>query len=172
MANLDSISPMENESVSNVTLTNSVQLGTRRTVNAVDYIYVYNNGGFQISQGQMGNIGTASMNSGFSVTVTNAASHVGCWQVVGVAYNATIATAQYGWLATRGLIQGVPDTGAISANSGDLLTVGVDGGFVSFATTAGTGITFAFVLGVALNSFITTPTAGNNHIYFNSPMFG
>ena len=176
MGSLDGIGPVEKESVSNVTLVNSVQLGTRKTVNAVDYIYVYNNGNTQISTGQMANIQAASMNSGYSVIVSCAVSGAtGTWNVVGVCYHNTMATATYGWLVTRGLCFGVPDSGQISANSGDLLTCGNDGGFVSYAVSAGTGLLKAQALAVCLNSFITAQTAAGsvyNRIFFKSPLFG
>lgn len=165
---LNSVSPLANESVSNVTLTPSVQLGMRRTVGGVDYIYVYNNGNTQISVGQPATIQPASMNSGYSVCVSNAASQVGGELVVGVAYHNTFATAAYGWLVTRGFCQGVPDATTTSMNSGDFLQIGVDGGFVVAPVTISTGIR----LGVCLNSFVTVPTAANNRIYFKSPLFG
>lgn len=169
MANLDSIGPILNESVSNVTLTNSVMLGTKRSVNNVDYIYVYNNGNTQISVGQPATIQPASMSSGYSVCVSNAASQTGGELVMGVCYHATMATAAYGWLVTKGICQGVPDATATSMNSGDFLAIGVDGGFVVAPVTASTA---GFRLGVCLNSFVTVPTAANNRIMFKSPFFG
>lgn len=164
MANLDSIGPIENESVSNVTLTPSVMLGTQRTVAGVNYIYCYNNGNTQISVGQPATIQPASMLSGFSVCVSNAASQTGGELVVGVVYHNTMATAAYGWLVTKGVCTGVPDATATSMNSGDFLAIGVDGGFVVAPVTISTGIR----LGVCLNSFVTA----GGRIMFKSPLFG
>lgn len=159
------------ESVSNVTATNSVELGTRRTVAGNDYIYVYNSGNAQISVGMPAGIGPNSMNSGYSVSVSNAASQLGGELVVGVCYHATLTTATYGWLLTKGFCVGVPDASQVSMNSGDRLAIGVDGGFVSYPVSAGTGLIKNVPLGVCLNSFVTVVTAGNR-IFFNSPLFG
>lgn len=166
---LNSITPVINESVSAVTLTPSVQLGMRRTDSGVDYIYVYNNGNTQISVGQPATIQPASMNSGYSVCVSNVASQVGGELVVGVCYHATFATSAYGWLVVRGICQGVPDATGTSMNSGDFLAIGVDGGFVVMPATMSTA---GVRLGVCLNSFVTVPTAANNRIMFKSPLFG
>ena len=115
------ISPILEESVSAVTATNSVDLGTRVTVSGNDYIYVYNSGNAQISQGQAGFLHSASMSAfaaSFVVTVSNAASQSGSRSIVGVAHNATLTTGTYGWLCVRGVVLSVPDASAVSANSG------------------------------------------------------
>ena len=165
---LQSLGPVSFESVSNVTSTNSVELGTRRTEAGIDYIYVYNAGSATIAQGYMGFIGAAIMSSvaNYSVTVSNAASQSGGTKVVGVAHNAAIAASKYGWLATRGVVYGVPDATETSANSGVELVPGVDGGFVAVAATLATGVPLA----LTLNSFITT--VGSGKIAFRSPLFG
>ena len=157
-----------NESVSNVTATNSVELGTRRSEGGIDYIYVYNVGAATIPQGCMGFIpvAVASSVANYSVVVSNAASQAGSLRVVGVAHNADIATTRYGWLATRGIVYGVPDATATSINSGVDLVPGVDGGFVAAAATLSTGLPIA----TTINSFITT--VGSGKIAFRSPLFG
>jgi hypothetical protein len=119
----------------------------------------------------MGNISSISMNSGYTVSVTNLVSQVGAELVVGVAHNATLTTATYGWLATRGVVVGLPDNvSTISANSGDFLTVGLNGGFVSAPATIATGHRLA----ICLNSFISYSGATTiaNRILFKSPLFG
>jgi len=164
---LNSVAPVSFESVSNVTLTPSVQLGTVRNDSGVNYVYVYNDGNSQISQGLMGFLaGTSSLSSGYSVTVTNAASQSGGIKAVGVAHNATLTTGSYGWLATKGLVLAGLDASAVSMNAGDIVVPGVDGGFVVYAGTSATGIQ----LGVAINSIVTT--VGTGKIYFRSPVFG
>lgn len=162
------ISPILEESVSAATATNSVQLGTRATVDGNDYIYVYNSGNAQISQGQGGFLPSASLSAfsgSFVVSVSNAASQAGSRTIVGVAHNATIATNYYGWLCTRGVVYAVPDASAVSANSGVELVPGVDGGFVAYAGTSATGTP----VGYTLNSFVTT--VGTGKIAFKSPLF-
>lgn len=166
---INSISPILNESVSQTTATPSVELGTRVTVASNDYIYVYNSGATSIAQGQAGFLPSASMSAfgaSFVVTVSNAASQGGCRNIVGVAHNAAIAAATYGWLCTRGVVNAVPDASAVSQNSGVELVPGVDGGFVVYAGTSATGVP----VGLTLNSFVTT--VGTGKIAFRSPLFG
>lgn len=167
---LQTVSPISFESVSATTLTPSVQLGTKRSEGGIDYVYVYNGSTSSIGQGLMGNIGATSMNSGYTVTVTNAASQVGGPLVVGVAHNAAIPTLCYGWLATKGVVYGIPDATATSLNSGVEVTVGVDGGFVAVPVSMATGQTNASRLGFTINSFITT--VGSGKILFKSPFYG
>lgn len=164
------ISPVLEESVSAVTATNSVSPGTRVTVDGNDYIYVYNSGAATISQGMAGFLPSASMSAfaaSFVVSVSNAASQAGCRSIVGVAHNADIAAAKYGWLCTRGVVYAIPDASAVSANSGVELVPGVDGGFVAVGTayTTCTGVP----VGYTLNSFVTV--VGTGKIAFKSPIF-
>jgi len=163
---LDSISPVLFESVSNVTATNSVELGTRVAKGLVKYVYVYNGGNEQISQGECGFLSPASMLSGMTVSVSNAAAQSRGLACVGVAHNATITTGAYGFLATRGPVLVALDTGAVSMNSSDILAAGVDGGFIVAPATLSTGVR----LGIALNSLVTT--VGTGKAFFKSPLFG
>lgn len=117
-----SADPVVFESVSNVTATNSVDLGTRATVDGRQYCYVYNAGNSQISIGQ-GAIMTAS--SGYSVTVS---STTGLDVFVGVCYHSTLTTGTYGWLVTHGHTKIKTPAGSICTN-GDLLFAGGDGVF-------------------------------------------
>jgi hypothetical protein len=164
----NSISPILEESVSNVTSTNSVKLGTRVTVAGNDYIYVYNSGAATISQGYGAYLPSASMSAwaaSYVVSVSNAASQSGGEKLVGIAHNADIAASKYGWVCTRGVVYAIPDATTTSANSGVELVCGVDGGFVAYAGTSATGIR----IGVTLNSFVTT--VGTGKIAFKSPFF-
>lgn len=158
------ISPIRFETVSAVTATPSVELGTRVTDTGIDYVYCYNAGAASITQGKMGRI--SSGNSGYSVSVTNAASQAGGEFVVGVAHNAAIAAGSYGWLATRGAVLGAVDASEVSMNVGDIAVAGVDGGFVVKVGTSATGVPLGFVL----NSFVTT--VGTGKLMFKSPLFG
>ena len=86
------------ESVSQVTLTNTVAPGTEWGDAAGNkYLYAYNASNSQLSQGQFCVLATNV--SGFSVTITNIS---GMDIAIGMVRNATIATAQYGWLMTKG----------------------------------------------------------------------
>ena len=164
----NSVSPISFESASQTTATPSVNLGTRRTVGLVDYIYVYNAAAASIAQGQCGYLATTSMSSGYSVTVTNLVAQVGGHLVVGVAHNASIPAAEYGWLATRGPAVVVAlDSGEVSLTSGDHLAAGIDGGFAKGTVTLSTGIR----MGVAIGSCVTVTTI-TNKAAFRSPLFG
>lgn len=83
------------ETVSTTTLTNSVDLGTRRVHAGNEYIYVFNGCGASITSGYGV---TVSLLSGYTVTVSSVTQVNHC---VGVA-NTTMATNTYGWIQTRG----------------------------------------------------------------------
>lgn len=88
--------PAEAESVSNVTLTPSVDLGTVRVVNGEEYVYVYNDSNTSLPVGYGA---VMSGNTGMSVTVSSATYFNAC---IGVVKHATMASLTYGWLLTRG----------------------------------------------------------------------
>lgn len=88
--------PVEFESVSAITLTPSVDLGTVRVVSGEEYVYVYNDSGATLSVGY-GCV--MSGNTGFSVTVSSATYFN---LPIGVVKHATFTTLAYGWLLTRG----------------------------------------------------------------------
>jgi hypothetical protein len=117
-----SADPINMESVSAVTATNTVEPGTRRTVGNAKYVYVYNNGTTQISVGKAA-IVTAL--SGYSVTVSSLSGGF----AVGFCKHATLTTATYGWLLTQGFVDGVTNAMASTAlTAGDSIQLGVDGG--------------------------------------------
>jgi hypothetical protein len=152
------------ESVSAVTATNSVDLGTRTTFNGDDYIYVHNAGAAQISQGMPAMIN--SFSSGYSVSVSNAASQAGFF--VGHCQHATIPTANYGWLMTRGLANIIPDGTGTSIATGTEIVPGIDGGYVAVGTayTTCTGIRVGFTLSGVVTAYTTT-----NKAFIKSPYF-
>lgn len=88
--------PVLNESVSAVTLTNSVNLGETRVHAGEEYVYVYNAGIQQILPGQCA---VLSANSGYSVTVSSITMYD---YPLGFVKHATIVTGAYGWLLSRG----------------------------------------------------------------------
>lgn len=129
--------PVEFESVSNVTLANSVNLGETRFISGEEYLYVYNAGVQQISQG---NFAVLSANSGYSVTVS---SVTGYDLPIGFAKHSTITTGAYGWLLTRGFTK-VQMTANNSATTSDVLYPGAGGvaGTLGQATSSITGLIF------------------------------
>jgi hypothetical protein len=125
-----SVGPIAFESVSNVTAANSVELGTRVTVNGNDYIYVYNAGNSQISKGYGA---VLSGTTGYSVTVS-AITMVDF--AVGICRNATLTTGTYGWLMTRGFstfVAGANDSFA----AGNPIALAVDGAFANKTISTG-----------------------------------
>lgn len=147
------VAPILMESVSAVTATPSVDLGTRRTVGGEEYVYVFNAGNSQISQGMPACLN--SMSSGYSVSVTNAASQAGFF--VGHIQHATLTTATYGWAMVKGVGNVVPDASTVSMATGAELTLGVDGGYVAYAGTGASGIR----VGIALSGIVTAYTTSN-----------
>jgi hypothetical protein len=147
MAGTYGVQQLFNESVSAVTATNSIALGTRRIEGANEYVYVYN-------AGVSANVGygvIASCNSGFSCVVTSVIGD----QLFGVVQNADIGPSKYGWVVTRGPVHVYGISGIavgkpinISANGGfDETTSAISGGACAvcgYATTAiasaGTGV--------------------------------
>lgn len=88
-----------NETVSNVTATPSVEVGTRRVYGDEDYLYVYNAGSSTagVNKGVV-----VSAVSGYSITVSSTTMVDIC---VGHVKHAAIPTGSYGWVCTRGWVQ-------------------------------------------------------------------
>jgi len=121
----NSASPLLTESVSNVTATNSVELGTRKCVDSRDYVYVYNAGGSDINP----TYGvTVSGGTGYSVTVSSVTSNS---PLVGVVRNATLTTGTYGWAVVRGAtnIEVNADTSLGTGTAEQCAVLGDDGVF-------------------------------------------
>ena len=124
--------------ISNVTATRSggPEPGMKQTYAGVDYVYVYNAGGTQISKGQLAVIATAT--TGFSCTVSSAVYGI----PVGVCVHKTMATETYGWLATKGTVE----VNAPSACAqGSALCVGANGAFATYVCGT-TGKEFGYSL--------------------------
>lgn len=125
-----SISPVMFESVSAVTATPSVEVGSKRTVAGEDYVYIFNCG---VSTASVG-IGLIRPASAFAGIYSCSVSSVSGDQCTGFVKHADIPTLNYGWAMKRGLV-----------------TVSVS----SFASTVAAG---AVALGV--NGVIATHTSG------------
>lgn len=147
--------PIEFESVSAVTATNSVDLGTVRTFAGEDYVYVYNT----TTTIPVGSFGVLSANSGFSVTLTSITQYD---FPIGIVKHAAIPGSQYGWLLTRGFSKCLmhadnsaavgdllyPAAGGLWANVGIAKSVGCAiaqipvGQVVSAAASGSSGLAF------------------------------
>jgi hypothetical protein len=117
--------PVLEEGVSQVTATNSVDLGTRRIFEGESYVYCYNAGGSQASPSYGVKLITGC--SGYSVAVTALTDVAN--PCVGVVKHATLTTATYGWVMTKGFLN--LETHANSTITGDYVNIslGLDGTF-------------------------------------------
>lgn len=147
------------EGVSNVTLTNSVLPGMRRCdENGNDYIYAFNAGNQQISQGIAAVLASAC--SGYSVTVSATAQlDIG----IGVCRNATMATAAYGWLMTNGF--GPISTDNTSGVTNQVFVIGLNGALQVLTSVVGSFVTGTIV--GKLNTSVATGATATNAAYFN-----
>lgn len=144
----NSVAPILFESVSNVTTTPSVELGTRVTVNQENYLYVYAQATVSASVGA-----TISGVSGYSVVATGMISGAFC---VGFAKHADIPAGSYGWLLTRGAlsspVNGMAST-ALAAT--DNVQLAADGKICA----AGAG---GHLAGRMITSVVSGGTGGSN----------
>lgn len=163
--------PLVEESVSAVTATPTVELGTRRIEAGISYIYVYNaSSDEQIIPTRGAKL--ASGSTGYSVDVAVAVAATFSASVLcGVCVNATLTTGTYGWLATRGFMS-IENDGKTSIATGESIWLSTSGTFSRY--TAPTSIShygFFGICGVACSDQATT-TTGTLTAYINSPWFG
>lgn len=151
---LQTISPVmgAGETVSSVTLTPTVAVGSYWADGTGNqYVYAYNAGNQQISQGQFAVPATGV--SGFSATVSST-TFVDI--AFGVARNATFATAAYGWLMYRGFTGLSTDN--VSFAAGQAVILGSNGNFQPATSAAGSFVT-ATIVGKAVAAIVTGVTA-------------
>jgi hypothetical protein len=122
------------ESVSAVTATNSVALGSMRIENGKEFRYVYNAGttaavGYGVIQ---------SASSAYTVTVSAAVGD----RCFGVVTNVAIPSSYYGWVQTRGPAHVYVGGDHASAATGGGLYLIANGAFAA-VTTGATGSTWA-----------------------------
>ena len=152
----EGLAPVRFESVSAVTLTNTVDLGTRATDGGNEYIYVYNAGNSQISKGHAAILSAAT---GYSVTVSSITM---VDFALGMVKHSTMATATYGWLLTKGFatfIAGANDSFA----AGNPISLGIDGAFVY--KTISTGFVSP-AIGKAVQATASGVSAGYGYFSF------
>lgn len=150
------------ESVSAVSTTASVPLGTRRVVDGSEYVYCYNGGTIADQRLAVRPI-TAGVS--YTFTVTTAA---GFLPMIGTIANATCAASSYCWVLTQGYTKGILG-GAITysvagAAAPVRVVVGTNG--VIDCPTGGTGTTGATI--GFLTSAISDVTATSVGVYINT----
>ena len=136
------LSQLFEESVSAVTLTNSIALGTRRHSNGCDWLYVYNGNTQEYRPGRA--VRLASGSTGYTVDVAAAAQSTVTVNIgLGVVVNATVASSAYFWLLTRGFaqVETLPATSALVA--GEQLGITTSG--TVFALNTCTSFTSRFI---------------------------
>jgi hypothetical protein len=119
---VESLSPILFESVSNVTATPSVELGTERTVAGEKYVYVYNAGGAATGTG----VGLSRPASAAAGLYSCSASSLAGDLCLGFVKHATIGSGQYGWALVRGRVT-VAVSSFISTQSAAPKQLGADG---------------------------------------------
>ena len=122
------------ESVSQVTATNTIQLGTERWEGGNKYRYIYNKSSSTASVGYaMVYIGAnASASSGYSLTVSSTA---GDYDIGGVVYHADIPANYYGWVVVNGVVPACYSNSGTTA--GHYVALDGDGVFRSGSATTG-----------------------------------
>lgn len=137
--------PIAFESVSNVTATPSVALGTRRTVDGEDYVYFYNATG---SAATAGMAMTLSGLSGYSLTRSTSAE---VDAPICFVKHANVAAGSYAW----GLVRGVVQAQFVSTMAtGIMITLGADGAVQTYCT--GTQSFAPILVGKVLSSATST----------------
>lgn len=144
-----------NESVSAVTATNTVALGTKRWEGGNQYRYCY----MEQSAGPGYGVNLASGGSGYTVTASMVSGNM-CF---GVIQGTTATTGTYCWVLTEGVAKVQVGTAGVSASK--YLTVLSSGSFgdwasyqntVNSAATGGTlGTNFLQICGYSLGSAVT-----------------
>jgi hypothetical protein len=123
------------ESVSAVTATPSVDIGTRRFDSGREYVYIYNGGG-EVAPGY---VMIATGVSGYTCVATYAFG-TSKPLAMGVVRNATLTTGTYGWICTRGFTD-LYNIGTASVAVSNRLALGADGAvFVDTDTSAITAL--------------------------------
>ena len=120
------------ESVSAVTATNSVALGSTRSDGTNRYVYVYNGGTTAV----VGAGVIISANSAYTVGVTSVLGDL----CAGVVKHADLKTNYYGWIAVKGPVSITMGSGAgvIAAAQGNGVALSTAGAFTGVIVTAGT----------------------------------
>ena len=137
-----SVSPVVEESVSQVTASPSVEPGTRRFEKGEEYVYCYNSGGGQASV----NLGVKFVTgaSGYSIAATSLTDVFN--PCVGVVKHSTMAAGDYGWVMTKGFAT----VKLVSASTADYkqIALGAAGSFIeaSGTTTLGTAVAVGYLL--------------------------
>lgn len=138
----NSVGPVVEESVSQVTAVPSVEIGSRRIHKGEEYVYCFNAGGAQASTGLGVKFITGA--SGYSIAQTSVTDVFN--PCVGVVKHSTMAAADYGWV----MVKGFATVKLVSASTADYkqIALGAAGSFIeaSGTTTLGTAVAVGYLL--------------------------
>ncbi len=138
------VGPVMFESVSNVTATNSVELGTRREEGGELYEYVYASTTVPVGYG-----GAYTGTSGHTVVATGIVSGE---YAAGFCKHATIAGGTYGWLLKRGVLDAKNGRAGTAPVINDLTYMGADGAFVTDVKVVTSAIDHGHIIGKVLSA--------------------
>jgi hypothetical protein len=145
-----------NESVSAVTATPSVELGSRQFSDSREYVYMYNGGAVAYPA----RVVQVSGVTGYTFVVTFASGAGVHAQPFGVVRNATIAAGSYGWVLTRGFTD-LKNDGTAVVSVGDLVVNSLDGLVrVTTATSVVTQTVYGGIVGKAMQATDTCALFG------------
>jgi hypothetical protein len=137
---------------------NDPEVGTRVREDDEEYVFVYNTGNSEIGK----NYGvTLSAVTGYSVTVSTTA---GTDVAVGVCKHATIPTAAYGWVLTKGFSE-FKATANSAVTVGDRLAVGADGTWSAVSTISNVSGTYLPIYGKVVTA--NTASGGTGTAFFS-----
>jgi hypothetical protein len=132
------------ESVSNVTATNSVELGSIRFHDGEYYEYVYAAKELPVGYGAV-KTGT----SGHTCIATGSVSGEYC---AGAVKHAAISSGSYGWLLVRGVVDVKNGRAGTAPVVNQTARLGADGAFVTDLMVLTTGIDNVHIVGKALSA--------------------
>ncbi len=136
--------PLLYESVSAVTATPSVQLGTERFYDGEKYEYVYASKEVPVGYGAV-KTGT----SGHTVFATGVVSGEFC---AGWCKHAAISSGSYGWLLTQGVVDAKNGRASTVPVINDLCYMGADGAFVTDVKVVTSAIDHGHIFGKVLSA--------------------
>lgn len=136
--------PVAFESVSNVTATPSVALGTERFFDGEKYEYVY-----AVKEIPVGYGAVYSGTSGHSVVATGAVSGEFC---AGWCKHTAISSGSYGWLLKKGVVDAKNARASTAPSVNQVAYLGSDGGFVTDAVVATSAIDIGHAIGKVLSA--------------------
>ena len=161
---------LSEESVSARTATPTVQLGERRVDGGKEYVYVYNassNEAINVGRG----VKLASASTGFTVDVAvGAPSTLTAAMCFGVCQDATFATADYGWLLTKGHASAL-ECKLSTVVTGEAFYMGTSGAFQRFSAAitdvvANQAVIANGPVGQVINGTLTTTATATFAAYF------